>query len=144
MTDQPANTHPPFRPTLLKAWAPLLAMNTVIAVGITLFGHQGLGSNLVYSHCIGLCIATLIDAGRYLLIREWPAHMVRLVGVVPVGVVLGFLGDCLVADRLLGNNALLYWSGAPAKAFGKLHLTLRGRPEKLTVSRLYAHGFKAM
>ena len=27
---------------------------------------------------------------------------------------------------------------------GKLHLQLRGRPEKLAVSRLYAHRFKAM
>jgi len=27
---------------------------------------------------------------------------------------------------------------------GKLHLTLRGRPERLAVSRLYAHLFKAM
>jgi DNA-binding LytR/AlgR family response regulator len=27
---------------------------------------------------------------------------------------------------------------------GKLHLTLRGRREKLPVSRLYAHLFKAM
>jgi DNA-binding LytR/AlgR family response regulator len=27
---------------------------------------------------------------------------------------------------------------------GKLHVTLRGRPEKLPVSRLYAHRFKAM
>jgi len=27
---------------------------------------------------------------------------------------------------------------------GKLHLTLRGRTEKLPVSRLYAHLFKAM
>jgi len=27
---------------------------------------------------------------------------------------------------------------------GKMHLTLRGRQEKLPVSRLYAHLFKAM
>jgi len=27
---------------------------------------------------------------------------------------------------------------------GKLALTLRGRPERLVVSRLYAHRFKAM
>ena len=27
---------------------------------------------------------------------------------------------------------------------GKLHLTLRGRPERVPVSRLYAHLFKAM
>lgn len=27
---------------------------------------------------------------------------------------------------------------------GKLHLALSGRPEKLAVSRLYAHLFKAM
>ncbi|MBC7918518.1 MAG: response regulator transcription factor [Rhodoferax sp.] len=27
---------------------------------------------------------------------------------------------------------------------GKLHMALRGRPEKLTISRLYAHEFKAM
>jgi DNA-binding LytR/AlgR family response regulator len=27
---------------------------------------------------------------------------------------------------------------------GKVHLTLRGRPERLTASRLYAHLFRAM
>jgi DNA-binding LytR/AlgR family response regulator len=27
---------------------------------------------------------------------------------------------------------------------GKLHLALRGRPEKIPVSRLYAHLFRAM
>jgi DNA-binding LytR/AlgR family response regulator len=27
---------------------------------------------------------------------------------------------------------------------GKLHMALRGRPEKLAISRLYAHEFKAM
>jgi len=27
---------------------------------------------------------------------------------------------------------------------GKLHLTLRGHPDRLAVSRLYAHLFKAM
>jgi len=27
---------------------------------------------------------------------------------------------------------------------GKLHLQLRGRPEKIAVSRLYAHLFRAM
>ncbi len=44
-----------------------LTINTVIAIGITLFGDHSLWNNLVYSHCIGLSIGAAIDAGRILL-----------------------------------------------------------------------------
>lgn len=118
----PAN--PMFRSTLRRALLPLLTLNTVIAVGITVFGEHTLGANLLYSQCIGLCIAGLIDVGRYLLIREGSKHMPRLVAVVPLSVVLGFVCGSLLADTLLGNNTAQYWANSPNKALGMLFVSL--------------------
>ena len=97
---------------MLRGWRWLLAsasLNTVIALGLTLAstGHgdglQALGMNLLYSQCIGLAIWGLIDLGRLWLTPDEPRHWPRLVGIVPVGVVLGYLAGTLVADTLLGG-----------------------------------------
>ena len=101
-------------PRMLRGWRWLLAsasLNTMIALALTL-GHKGqgiglhaLGVNLVYSQCIGLAIWGLIDLGRAWLTPDEPRHWPRLVGIVPAGVVLGYLGGTLVADTLLGDPA---------------------------------------
>ena len=106
--------HAPKPPRMLRGWRWLLAsalLNTMIALALTL-GHKGhgiglhaLGVNLVYSQCIGLAIWGLIDLGRLWLTPDEPRHWPRLVGIVPVGVVLGYLGGTLVADSLLGGPA---------------------------------------
>ena len=101
-----------------------LTLNTVIAIGITLFGDHSLWSNLVYSHCIGLSIGAAIDAGRVLFIHDWRSQLRRLVGIVPVGVVVGFFFGNFVADLLLGGSAFQYWVVSPHKAWGMLFLSL--------------------
>ena len=108
-----AASHAPKPPRMLRGWRWLLAsasLNTFIALALTL-GHKGhgiglhaLGVNLVYSQCIGLAIWGLIDLGRLWLTPDEPQQWPRLVGIVPVGVVLGYLAGTLVADSLLGGS----------------------------------------
>ena len=101
---------------MLRGWRWLLAsvaLNTVIGVALTLtgtghgdgFGLQGLGKNLLYSQCIGLAIWGLIDLGRAWLTPDEPRHWPRLIGIVPMGVLLGYPAGSLVANALLGGPA---------------------------------------
>ncbi|MEY4265772.1 MAG: hypothetical protein RIS90_307 [Pseudomonadota bacterium] len=97
---------------MLRGWRWLMAsavLNSFIGLALTLAGTghgdglQALGKNLLYSQCIGLAIWGLIDLGRLWLTPDEPRHWPRLVGIVPVGVVLGYLAGTLVADTLLGG-----------------------------------------
>lgn len=100
------------------------ALNTLIALGITVFGQESFGTNLVYSQCIGLSILGLIDFGRQALIRDWPTQWRRLVLIVPLGASAGFLLGTLLADALLGHSSSQYWLTQPRKAIGFLVLSL--------------------
>ena len=104
--------HAPVPPRMLRGWRWLLtsaSLNTLIGLALTLAdtGHsdglQTLGLNLLYSQCIGLAIWGLIDLGRLALTPDEPRQWRRLFGIVPVGVVLGYLGGTLAGDTLLGK-----------------------------------------
>jgi signal transduction histidine kinase len=104
--------HAPVPPRMLRGWRWLLtsaSLNTLIGLALTLAdtGHsdglQSLGLNLLYSQCIGLAIWGLIDLGRLALTPDEPRQWRRLFGIVPVGVVLGYLGGTLAGDTLLGK-----------------------------------------
>lgn len=101
-----------------------VTLNTVIAIGITLFGEHSLWDNLVYSQCIGLSIGAAIDVGRFLFLHDWSTQMRRLVAIVPIGVLLGFFFGNFVADMILGGTAFHYWVTSPHKAWGMLFLSL--------------------
>ncbi|MEI6762276.1 MAG: histidine kinase, partial [Betaproteobacteria bacterium] len=107
-------------PRMLRGWRWLLAsalLNTLIALALTLttashgVGLGGFGINWLYSQCIGLAIWGLIDLGRLALTPDEPRQWRRLFGIVPAGVVLGYLGGTLVADTLLGKpgQGLAVW-----------------------------------
>ena len=100
------------------------ALNTVIALGITVFGEHSFGQNLIYSQCIGLSIWGLIDFGRLWLIHDWSTQRRRLVLIVPLGVVVGYVLGTLAADALVGQATLPYWATQPRKAIGFLVLSL--------------------
>lgn len=100
------------------------ALNTLIALGITVFGQESFGTNLVYSQCIGLSILALIDGGNRCFIRDWSSQWRRLVLIVPLGASAGFLLGTLLADALLGNTSSQYWITQPRKAIGFLVLSL--------------------
>ena len=98
----------------MRGWRWLLAsatLNTVIALVLTLAGQghglglRALGVNLLYSQCIGLAIWALIDLGRVWLTPDEATQWPRLFGIVPSGVVLGYLGGTLAADTLLGKSS---------------------------------------
>ena len=100
------------------------ALNTVIALGITVFGEHSFGQNLIYSQCIGLSIWGLIDFGRLWLIHDWSTQWRRLVLMVPLGVVVGYVLGTLAADALVGQATLPYWATQPRKTIGFLVLSL--------------------
>lgn len=100
------------------------ALNTLIALGITVFGQESFATNLVYSQCIGLSILALIDGSSRWFIRDWPTQWRRLVLIVPLGASAGFLLGTLLADVLLGNTSSQYWLTQPRKAIGFLVLSL--------------------
>jgi signal transduction histidine kinase len=95
---------------MLHGWRWLVAstlLNTLIALALTLttashgVGLLGFGINWLYSQCIGLAIWGLIDIGRLALTPDEQRQWRRLFGIVPAGVVLGYLGGTLAADTLL-------------------------------------------
>ena len=110
-------------PMLLRA-VQAAALNTLIALGITVFGQESFSTNLVYSQCIGLSILGLIDFSNQWFIRDWPTQWRRLVLIVPLGASAGFLLGTLLADALLGYASTRYWLTQPRKAIGFLVLSL--------------------
>ena len=99
-------------PRMLRGWRWLMAstlLNTLIALALTLttashgVGFLGFGINWLYSQCIGLAIWGLIDIGRLALTPDEQRQWRRLFGIVPAGVVLGYLGGTLAGDTLLGK-----------------------------------------
>ena len=114
-------------PRMLRGWRWLMAstlLNTLIALALTLttashgVGFLGFGINWLYSQCIGLAIWGLIDIGRLALTPDEQRQWRRLFGIVPAGVVLGYLGGTLAVDTLLGKPgqglAMLQSGQAPA------------------------------
>jgi signal transduction histidine kinase len=111
-------------PYLLKNAAFTLALNTLIGIAITVFGKHSLWVNLLYSQCIGLSIWGLIEWGRHQFIREAEAHWPRLLWIVPLGVLIGFISGVALADLLLGQSVLTDWSDNPRRTLGFLLVSL--------------------
>jgi hypothetical protein len=103
---------------------PAVVLNTVIALGITVFGSEDFATNWVYSQCIGLSIGTLIHVGIRWWIREWDTQWRRIVLIVPASAIAGFFMGVTVADRLLGHHSMAYWVQEPRKAWGFLALSV--------------------
>lgn len=98
--------------------------NTLIALGLTLFGDRPFGENFVYSQSIGLSIWALIEVGRRLLIKDWDTQSHRLALIVPPGAAAGFLLGMLAGDAALGRPALAFWATQPRRTLGFLALSL--------------------
>jgi hypothetical protein len=110
--------------TLLAHLLPALMLNSVIALGITVFGDHGYPDNWLYSQCIGLSIGALIHHGRHWLIRDWTNQWRRIVLIVPLATVAGFLIGSALGDWLSGGDSTKYWTRAPRKAQGYVTLSL--------------------
>jgi sensor histidine kinase YesM len=116
---------PPFKPHVIARRALATGVvNTVIALGITLVGGDTFAVNLLYSHCIGLLIWTLIDGGRYLLDPSgWPG-LWRMAVLVVVAVLLAYLSGSLIANLLLGRAPLSTLSNFPRATLGFVLMSL--------------------
>ncbi|MDT7517833.1 histidine kinase [Rhodoferax sp. TBRC 17660] len=102
----------------------VLILNTVIALGITLFDNHSFGLNLLYSHCIGICIWCYIEGANFFLVDNWQKHVSRLIFIVPVSVVLGYVSGHLLTDLILGTTSFQYWKQTPRMAWGMLFVSL--------------------
>ncbi len=109
---------------LLQRGLPVLAGNTVIALGLTAVGDGDFGGNLVYSHCIGICIWLLIEVSRFGLMRDAKQQWRRLYLIVPLCVTLGYVAGIYLAARLLSDQGIGIWSEHPRLMLGYLLLSL--------------------
>ena len=98
--------------------------NTLIALFLTLIGTRGFGNNMVYSQCIGLSIWVLIDFTRLTLITNWATQRTRLLWIVPICVVLGYVMGLLLAGRLMGDDTVAFVWAEPRKTLGMLTMSL--------------------
>ena len=79
-----------------------IALCTLIAVAITVFGSRGFGTNLVFSLCIGLLTYATIDLSRH---RLWPQGAPALLPVIVIAFLaapVGWFGGSFIASQLLG------------------------------------------
>ncbi len=103
---------------------PAVALNTLIAMGITWVGSSSFWGNLIFSQCIGLTIGLLIHTGIHTLIKDWETQWRRLSAILPLGVVAGFLLGTRLGDLLTGSNTNAYWTERPERALGFLAMSL--------------------
>ncbi|MBK7002550.1 MAG: histidine kinase [Rhodoferax sp.] len=101
-----------------------LTVNSLIALALSLFDEHGLWMNMVYSQCIGLSIWGLIEVALRWLVSDWDQQWRRLVLLVPLAVVIGYLLGTLLADTLLQHNSLGYLGEQPGKFWGLLLMSL--------------------
>jgi hypothetical protein len=88
-------------PTLLKHALISVGLNTFIALTLSAMDVRYLWINMVFSQCIGLSIWVLIETAQHWLITDWDRQWRRLVVIVPVGVVVGYLLGTVAADAVL-------------------------------------------
>lgn len=110
--------------SLLAHLLPALVLNSLIALGLTVFGRHGYLNNWLYSQCIGLTIGVLIHQGRRWLIPDWTTQWRRIVFIVPVAAVLGSLLGSQLGDGLTGWDSASHWARDPRQAWGLMTLSL--------------------
>ncbi len=110
-----------------KLWPHALqvaVLNTVIALSLTAFGSHPLAENLVYSQSIGLSIWALIECCVHWAVHDWETQWRRMVLLVPLCVVAGYLLGTALGDALLQQDSLALWQANPRKTLGLLAMSL--------------------
>ena len=117
----------PYRIPIRHMFAGTFALNTVIALAITLFGNHGSDHgfvvNFVFSQCIGLITFALIDPPRRRLWPTRPSPLLPMVALVLVAAAIGWFAGAQLAGLILGIPSQHTLGGANG-AFGFLALTI--------------------
>ncbi len=100
------------------------ALNTLIALGLTLWGEYDFGTNLLYAQCIGLSIWGLIGVGGEMLVRDMREHGRRMFWIAPIGAVMGYVVGSTMGDTVTGYRTLPDWTALQRHGFGFLFLSL--------------------
>jgi signal transduction histidine kinase len=79
-----------------------MLFNTLIAAALTAFGHEGFGTNLVFSQCIGLLTYSSIDLPRRWLWPQSPPALWPMIALTLCAAPVGWFGGSLAASLLLG------------------------------------------
>lgn len=114
----------PAAPTLWHHALQVAVLNTVIALSLTAFGSRPLLENLVYSQCIGGAIWALIESCVRWAVHDWETQWRRMVLLVPLCVVAGYLLGTLLGGALLQQDSLAFWQTNPRKTLGLLAMSL--------------------
>ena len=109
---------------LLKHALLAVGLNTFIALALSAMDIRHLRINMVFSQCIGLSIWGMIEVAQFWLITDWDRHWRRLVAIVPIGVVMGYLLGTLVAGRLLQIDSLGFLMDSPRSFLGLLSMSM--------------------
>ena len=116
-----------YRIPIRHMFAGTFALNTVIALAITLFGqhdsNHGFVVNFVFSQCIGLITFALIDPPRRRLWPTRPSPVLPMVALVLVAAAVGWYAGALLAGLILGIPSP-HTAGDSNGAFGFLALTI--------------------
>jgi signal transduction histidine kinase len=89
----------------------MLGFNTLVALGITAAGAHPLGVSWVFAQCIGLSIWALTEPVSRWWVRVLETDWPRLLLVVPLGAVSGYMLGSLLAALCLGLPRDAGWSG---------------------------------
>jgi sensor histidine kinase YesM len=103
---------------------PVLTVNTIIALTLTALGDIDFGFNLICSHSIGISIWLLIEISQYWWLPNPKQQWRRLYLLVPVCVVLGYVGGLSLAGWLLKQPMMSLWSGPSRPVLGYLLMSL--------------------
>ena len=120
----PENMHVLNPKTVLHRGLQAASCNTLIALFLTLIGTRSFSNNMVYSQCIGLSIWVLIDFSRISLITDWSTQRQRLIFIVPLGVLAGYVIGIVLAGWLMGDDAITFFWAEPRKTLGMLTMSL--------------------
>jgi len=110
--------------SLLRRALITATFNTAIAIALTVFGRHTFSDNLAYSMAIGLSIWLCIEAGLMVWVQDTRQHWRRVVVLVPLAVLLGYLGGTLLGDVLAGQAVAHFWLAETRQAIGFLLLSL--------------------
>lgn len=89
--------------TFWRELAGVMIFNTLIALGLRLIGFGGtFAQNFVFSQCIGLSIAALVDGGRRVIWREGVPPMGPFLVLVALGCLGGLAAGVGMGTALLG------------------------------------------